>query len=431
MQKQGHKLITVLWILLIFYSCSSGYCQEQGGQKLFDSLISKYPENKSLKDTREKLDMACRLVKLIKDGLESKQKQALADILESEILPEITGASQQDKQSSHMLAPPEHLYWTNLEFFASGIALEGFLQTESEFLQRYYELRMQSYIEQVTDVVTEVMVINPESSGVVCYSFILPLLYLREGDPAWERGDYLSDLIGQDNLAALSDFSLLSIERPRTAMAAAKCSKSQQKVFSAFQWGLSASEKCVEKHRPDLAERLLHLVIDEIAEQDKIVELKLKVAEGYSKCGDNPTAVRACEKIARDFADSPLYGKVMSSYFRYMARDFEAEKILAEIDTVIHEPRCSRYLPQLTYLKWWALRKTNQYDAAAELARKLIKNYSDNPAIAPVLLAHAADALANQRYEQCRKLLSNLTNNFPQTDSAKEAEKILNRLSKL
>jgi hypothetical protein len=205
---------------------------------------------------------------------------------------------------------------------------------------------------------------------------------------------------------------------------------SQGKSFSLVDWALAVSTKCFENHRPDLAEKLLTTTIDALGDKEKVVELRLKIAECYGKCGDNVAAAKRCKQIVEDFPDSLLYGKVMSSYFAYLARQLKAEEILAEIDSVLESPSCQRYLSQLIYLKWWALRKTNQQILAKKIGEQLIEDHERNPHIAPVLLAHATDALSNQQYEKCRQLLVQLTKNFPKTNSAKQAKKILVRLGR-
>ena len=120
----------------------------------------------------------------------------------------------------------------------------------------------------------------------------------------------------------------------------------------------------------------------------------------------------------------------MSFYFTYLAKQFKAEAILQEIDPILETPQCQSYMPQLMYLKWWALRKTNQPILANKIGEELIEDYRNNQCIAPVLLASATDALSNQHYDHCQKLLQQLTRNFPQTNSADQARKILSSLAK-
>lgn len=454
MQKQRSELIIIVLILISIHSGQSKYCNAQVeqdnlylefeqlvqskqntkaieiGHGLFERLVSKYSENASLHDLQRRLKVAQDLAELISKGLKSRQKKSLKDIVSLDILPELPSIGTNEEEPGHLLAPAEQLYWTYLESFSHELNIQGVSATESKFLRGYYCLRMQSWIKEIANIVTQLIITNPESSDLSYYSFVLPLLYLCEEDPGWNKPESLFALVGSGNLDVMSDFCLLRVDRPKAAFAIAKCkARSQGKSFSSVDWTLAASTKCVENHRPDLAEKLLSAAIDALGNKDKIVELRLKIAECYGKCGDNVTAAKKCKQIARDFPDSLLYGKVMSSYFAYLARQSKAEEILAEIDSALESPPCQGYLPQLMYLKWWALRKTNQQIPATKIGEQLIENYGNNPYIAPVLLAHATDALSNQQYEKCRNLLVQLTRNFPQTNSAKQARKILARLS--
>ena len=70
----------------------------------------------------------------------------------------------------------------------------------------------------------------------------------------------------------------------------------------------------------------------------------------------------------------------------------------------------------------------NDFSVEYQIGQRLIQDYSNNPCIAPVLLAHATDALSKQHYGQCQELLVQLTSGFPQTSSAEQAREILTRL---
>lgn len=455
MQKQRTKLIIIILILISVHSGKSRYCKAQVeqdklylefdqlagnkqntkaieiGQGLFERLVSKYPENASLYGLQRRLKVAQDLAELIGKSLKSRQKKSLEDIVGLDTLPELPSMEANEEERGYLVAPAEQLYWTHLESFSHELNIQGVSAAESKFLRGYYCLRMQGWIEEVATIVTQVVITNPESSDLSYYSFVLPLLYLGEKEPGWNNPEFLLALVDSDKLDAISDFCLFRVERPKTSFAIAKCkARSQGKSFSLVDWALAVSTKCVENHRPDLAEKLLTTAIDALGDKDMIVELKLKIAECYGKYGDNEAAAKRCKHIAKDFPDSLLYGKVMSSYFVYLARQSKAKEILAEIDSALESPLCQRYLSQLMYLKWWALRRTNQQILAKKIGEQLIEDHEGNPYIAPVLLAHATDALSNQQYEKCRKLLIQLIKNFPKTKSAKQAQKILVRLDK-
>jgi len=455
MQKQKYSLIIIIAILVSVHlsqnkhccaqvKCNTSYLEYEQltqdkhkasamrvGHDLFQSLASKYPENAGLHDLQKRLEAAYNLVELITQSLESRRKKILVDISDLDILPELPPVRVDEEESAHLLPSAEHLYFTNLPSFSHKLRIQEVPATEAKFLSKYYDLRMQSWIEKVVDITARASVTASESSALSHYSFVLPLLYLSEDNSAWNEPDFLLPIIGIDNLDTMSDFCLLRVERPRTALAIAKYkAKSEGSSFSLLDWSLAASGRCVENNRPDIAEKLLSAAIDSLSDNDKVAELRLKIAENYGKCGDDVRAAKLCAQIAKDFPNNSLYGKVMCSYFAYLTRQSKAQEILAEIDSALESQQCQRHLSQLMYLKWWALRKTDQQHLANQIGEQLISNYAENPCVAPVLLAQATDALSNQRYDRCRKLLVQLTKNFPQTNSAKQAEKILTRLDK-
>ncbi len=158
-----------------------------------------------------------------------------------------------------------------------------------------------------------------------------------------------------------------------------------------------------------------------------MAELRLKIAECYARCGDYATAIQTCRQIADDLPNTPFYGKTMATYFGYLAREANADQIVKETESTLRDVRCKSYLPQILYLRWWALCKVDRRDEAVRIAQRLIEQYSDNPCVTPVLLERATDALARQQYDLCHELLTKLTKDFPDTESAKRAEKILSR----
>ncbi|MDH4241152.1 MAG: hypothetical protein OEW48_16460 [Phycisphaerae bacterium] len=455
MQKQRSEMIIIVLILISIYSGQSTYCNTQveqeslylefeklvqtrqnskaieTGHGLFERLVSKYPENASLHDLQRRLKVAQDIVELISKGLKSRQKKSIEDIIGLDKRLDLPSVGTNEEVHGYLLVPAEQLYWTHLESFSHELNIQGVSATESIFLWGYYCLRMQSWIKEVAINITRVIVTNPDSSDLSYYSFVLPLLYICEEESGWKKLEFLFALVDSGNLDTISDFCLLRVDRPSVAFAIAKYKAiSQGKSFSSVDWALAESTKCFENHRMNIAEKILNAAIDALSDKDKIVEMRLKIAEYYGKSGDNLAAAKRCKQIAGDFPDSLLYGKVMSSYFAYLARQLKAEEILAEIDSVLESPSCQRYLSQLLYLKWWALRKTNQQVLAKKIGEQLIEDHERDPHIAPVLLAHATDALSNQQYEKCRQLLVHLTKNFPKTNSAKQAQEILVRLGR-
>lgn len=396
------------------------------GNGLFNSIVSKYSGDDCLHDLQRRLKVAHKFVELIKKDLESRQNKLLENIVNLDIPPELPPIGKDEEERDYFLLPPEQIYWTYYESFSRKLNIQKVSTEESKFLLGYYDLRMQYWIKEIVNIVTKLAITNSEYLNLSYYSFILPLLYLCDKEPCNYEPDSIFALIGSGNLDLMSDFCLLRVDRPKVAFAIARYkAESQGKNFPMVDWTLTAKTTCIENHRPDLAERLLTVTIEALDDKEKIVELRLKAAEGYDKCGDHVTATKKCRQIAKDYPDSPLYGKVMYSYFAYLAKQSQTRQILAEIDASLQSRQCKRYLPQLMFFKWWALRKTNQQSLAKKIGEQLIEDHESSPYIAPILLTLGIDALSNQQYEKCRKLLVQLTRNFPQTNSAKRAQEIL------
>lgn len=399
------------------------------GDNLFEDIVARIGEDAGLSGLQSRLKASEEFVEFLTRGLEAKRKNIFADAIDIDILPGIEVGVRERGKSCFELPAASHLYWTNLRNFSEKLVFEGLESSELEFIQQYYALKMQRWIEKSAKAVIGITVTDSESQWLLCYSLVLPLLYTSGNEELWEDMDYLFTIIGMENLDVLSEFCLLQVERIETAISIAKHkAMSECKEISIVEWSYAGSVKCVENYRPDLAERLLSKAVENISDEERIVEVRLKIAENFSNCGDSVTAATECKQVISDYPGSRFWGKAASSYFAYLSKQLKTEEILAEIDLFLENPKCKKYLSQLMYLKWWALRKTNRYVDAKEIGEKLIRDYGHDRCVAPVLLVQAIDALSNQRYERCRELLIQLTTRFPLTDSAAQAQKILSSM---
>ena len=275
----------------------------------------------------------------------------------------------------------------------------------------------------------QVTIADPNSSENACYAVVLPLLYLYGRDHTWGQVQSLLALFSPANLDMLSRFCLLQAERPQAAMALARYkAEAMGREFSPTMWASDVVNVCVTSHRPDLSEKLLCVVVADMRDRDAIVELRLKVANGYARCGDYGMAAQACERIIEDSPDTSLYGRAKAMYIGYLAGEDETDRVIAETESVLQDSRCRSYLAQMLYLRWWALNKVKKYEEAAQIAQQLTEQHGGHPCVAPVLLERATDALSRQEYGRCFELLTRLIGDFPATESAKRAAGILNRL---
>jgi tetratricopeptide (TPR) repeat protein len=395
------------------------------GDSLFKGLFEQRPENLALALLAQRLRVAEQISTLATSGVRPSQQKLLEGIPGMEYLGLSPPVHEDKATRTSLQLPALGLYWTHLSAFTGGLALDDLSVQQAAFLGRYYDLQMQNSIMKVG---RQIIMADPNSSENSCYALVLPLLYLYGRDNAWDQIESLLAFFSPNQLDVMWRFSLLQAERPQvSAWIAQYQAKMMGKDFTLALWALDAADVCVADHRPDLARLSLHIALDDTKNQSKVAELRLKIAESYARCGDYATAIQTCRQIADDLPNSTLYGRTMATYFGYLAKEANADQIVTETESALRDVRCKPYLPQILYLRWWALCKVDRRDEAVMVAQRLIERYSDNPCVAPVLLERATDALARQQYDRCHELLTKLTKDFPGTESAKRAEGILAR----
>jgi hypothetical protein len=319
------------------------------GKQLFENLLSKYPQNKGLRKVQKRLDAAADLKALIIRGLKSEQQKALAKIVGLDMPSQSSSQHTPQEHPAPLLAPAEHLYRANMQLFTGQPQLDAISPAESKFARRYYDLRMQDSIEQVIKATTQITLSPGESCGPPFYALVLPLLYLPEADVRCQSLNRLFALAHSSDLEAMSQFCLLRVDRPAAARAIASYhAKTKGNEFHLLDWSIEASRKCVDNQRPDLAEALLAAAIAALNDESTIVELRLMIAQGYGRCHDHERAAELCKQAAHDFPDSPLYGRLICSYFEYLARQSKPSQILSQIDSALNEPRCRPNAAELT-----------------------------------------------------------------------------------
>lgn len=396
------------------------------GDRLFAAMAAEGPTDEIFALVTRRLETAQHVNAIVAQGAKPNPAELLEGFTEIDSLGPLPVLPQNS-------APPAlrpsaiSLYWNEVPTFSEEMVSPDLSAQEKAFIRRYYDLRMQELIVKGGRQVT---VLDPNSSENVCYALVLPLLYLNGRDNDWNELKSFLRLLSSEMLAVASEFALLQAERPQAALALAQYrANATEQTFSPADWAWNAADTCVSNQRPDLADKLLGSIVVGAENHDGAAQLRLKIADGYARCGDCAMAAQQCESILSDLPRTSLYGKVLATYLGYLARDEGAEQVIKATATVLDDPRCAPYLAQCLYLRWWALNKTDRRDEAAQIAQRLMERYPDNPCVAPVLLERATDALAHQHYDDCRKLLTTLTANFPDTESAQRAQDILVRLT--
>jgi len=396
-----------------------------GGQ-LFKILVDQKPDDAALIALSKRLAAAQRIGTLATGAVKPSPTKLLEGMggLDDLGLPP-AGSKNRDVPAA---LPPsaQELYWTHVDAFTGELALKGLPPQAAAFLDQYYHLQIQN---SIMGIGRQVLVADPNSAENACYAIVLPLLYLCGRDNTWDQMEPFLSLFPLPQLDALWRFALLEAERPEASAQIARCqAKKVGKDFSVVVWAPAAADVCAANHRPDLARKSLQMAIEATNDRDQAAEMRLKIAEGYARGGDYAAAAGACQQIVHDLPDSSLYGRIMVTYFGYLAREAKANQLVVETEPALQEGRCQPYLPQILYLRWWALCKTNRQDEAIRIGQRLVEQYPRHPCAAPVLLERAIDALARQQYDKCRELLTKLTKDLSGTESAKRGEEILARL---
>ena len=210
MQKRKYLTKILILILVSIYSSRYENCNAQIERGLFESLVSKYPENESLRNLQNRLETADSLSSRIIRGLRSGQKKALSDIAELDILPGLPSINIKQRDPVE-LPPAERLYMVNLPVFSEELDIQGLSTEETKLLYQYYDLKMQSYLETVAGITAQVMITNPELQSLSYYGFVLPLLYLCEDSLRWNEPEFLLGLADSSKLNAISNFCLLRV----------------------------------------------------------------------------------------------------------------------------------------------------------------------------------------------------------------------------
>jgi tetratricopeptide (TPR) repeat protein len=396
------------------------------GDSLFKTLLDKKPGNPTLALLTNRLSIAEQISVPVTNSVRSNQPKLLEGIQGMGDLGLPPRRAEGGAAPASLLPPAREVYWTRLKAFTDTPVSSDLSTQQFAFCQRHYDLRMQDLSVKIG---RQIVVTDPNSSENVCHALVLPLLYLHGRDDDWEQAEPLLALFSPAMLDVLSKFTLLQIERPQAAMAVAQYRAGVMgKEFSPIQWGLEAADACAANHRPDLAEQLLGMIIARIGDQDQAAQLQLKIIESYAQCRDYDMASQACEHILVGLSDVSLCGRIKVMRLGYLARENKVEQVIAETELAPQDPAYKPHLAQVLYLRWWALGKANRPEEAVQIAGQLMEQYANDPYVAPILLERATDALARQEYERCRELLTRLTTDFPDTESAKRAGDILSRL---
>ena len=328
------------------------------------------------------------------------------------------------------VAPAKRFYETSVGLFSKPVRISNLTDEEKSFLAQYYDLKLRVLTSAIAKAGQALAITEPSFKGTHDYVLVLPLLHVSgkrsvniDVLPQWMRRP--------DQLDIFVDSCLLHFGFPFHAMSLAKKSAQLQSTsFSELDFYRSAAKKCGTSH-PHIAADCLHRAINYATDKkpDRAVALQFEVVQLWLDSRNYALAVGQAHKIFKTYPNHEEAGKAIWLYYYALSRNNNTDEILVDIDRALDDKRCEVYKAKLMYIKWWALRrKRDQTARVAALEYELLKQYGNDPMIAPILLSRATDLLAGQNYTGAYESLTQLVEKFPSTKAATQAKRMLAKL---
>ncbi len=396
------------------------------GESILAALRREYSNDSSLRAYESRLKAAEFLA-----GQMQQQLAKAAGAQLSLVVGDVPGGRNKPPNAALMtVAPAKRFYETSVRVFSSPVRISGLNDEQKSFLARYYDLRLRALVTAVARAGQALAIAEPRFKGTYDYVLVLPLLHAQDRQPLnvavlphWMRGP--------EQLMALSDSCLLHFELPFQAMVIAReSSKMQGQAFSESDFYRMAAGRCGgtrAKVAVDCLRSALALVPDQPS--DLAVDLRFDMVQLWLSSGNHLLAAGEAREIFTKYPHHSSAARAIWLHYYALSRNGNTEEILANIDEALTDDRCRPYEPRLLYIKWWALRRQrNQSARVAALEYDLLNRYGGDPMVAPILLSRATDLLASQSYNEACTVLQQLVQEFPSTQAAVQARRVLERL---
>jgi tetratricopeptide (TPR) repeat protein len=396
------------------------------GESILAALRREYSNDSGLRAYESRLKAAEFLA-----GQMQQQLAKAAGAQLSLVVGEVPGPRNKPSNAALMaVAPAKRFYETSVKVFSSPVHISGLKEEQKSFLARYYDLRLRALVAAVARAGQALAIAEPRFKGTYDYVLVLPLLHAQDRQPL-NVGVLPRWMRGPEQLLALSDSCLLHFELPFQAMAIAReSSEIQGQVFSESDFYRSSARRCGStrpKVAVDCLRSALALVPDEPS--DLAIDLRFDMVQLWLSSGNYLLAAGEAREIFTKYPRHSSAARAIWLHYYALSRHGNTEEILANIDAALTDDRCRPYEPRLLYIKWWALRRQrNQSARVAALEYDLLKRYGGDPMVAPILLSRGTDLLASQSYNEARTVLQRLVQEFPSTQAAVQARRMLERL---
>jgi hypothetical protein len=396
------------------------------GNTLFAQLERKHKSDAGFMAYKSKLKGAEFLAESMQQQLKRATKTRVSSISDElfEKNSSTGGASQP------LVAPAKSFYETSIELFSRPVKIDNLTEEEKSFLVQYYDLKLRDLTSHIAKTGQALAIAEPSFKGTYDYVLVLPLLHVSDKTsvnvgvlPQWMQRP--------DQLDIFADSCLLHFGMPFQAMNLAKKSAQLRNVsFSEYDFYKSAARKCGTLYAHIAADCLRKAINHAQGEGSaEAIALEFDLVQLWLDSSNYPLAASQAHKISQTYPDDKDPGKAIWLYYYALSRSNNVNGILADIDTALDDKRCELYKPKLMYIKWWALRRKRDQDAkVAVLEYELLKQYGDDPMVAPILLSRVTDYLASQDYTGAYELSTQLIDKFPSTKAAIQAEKMLAKL---
>jgi len=395
------------------------------GDVLFKQVERKYRADAGFVAFRSKLQAAEYLADRMISELNKAKNKKMAWVASR-----LFAGNNSERSKPLTVAPAKSFYETSLQLFSKAVKITGLSTEEQNFLAKYYDLKLRILTTAVAKAGQALVVAEPTFQGTHNYVLVLPLLHASDAKafnievlPRWMQKP--------QHLEIFSNSCLLHFGLPFQAMMIAKHkAEIEGRPFSEIDFYRTQATRCRTSH-PRAAVDCIKKAIAYVSRDntDMLVRLDFEIVEICLESGNFTLAANQARRIYESYPENEQAGRAIWLYYYALSRGNKTDAILSGIDDAISDHRCRPYKPRLMYVKWWALRRKRGNDAMiAAVEYELLKNYGNDPMVAPILLSRATDLLAQQDYSGARESLLRLVEKFPSTKAAAQAHRILERL---
>lgn len=391
------------------------------GNRIFFELSKKHSLSPGFVNLKSRLQSASFLADKMQSQLRNSMNKRLLEVTDDQKL---------EKKNSLVVAPAKSFYDSSVSLFFTPINIDNLPENEKIFLTRYYNLILGKHIENISLAGLGYAVAEPSFKGLYDYVLVLPLLHTVTGKAI--NYDVLPlSMKTPELLSQLSDSALLHFGRVVAAMSLARDAATiGGRAFNEIDYYIESADKC-PPDKANIAVDCLGLAINAVpaSDIDRCVELNIQIIDTWQRSKNYALAAGHARLSYEKFPDHPKAAYIIWLYYYSLSRDQQAEAILVDIDNYIDNSICSQYRANLMYTKWWSLRLVHNDSAQMEaMEYRLLKDYSNDQIIAPVILSRATDMIARQNYKEALAILNQLIENFSDTKSADQAKKIVEKL---